>query len=291
MAKLMPGSDLPLVEWRSYEDILTTSLWTFDRRADNGAETFHGAFIPQLPEQFLLRYTKPGDVVLDAFIGSGTTAYECIRLGRRCIGVDLDPAKLDGVQAHLQGEDCLYPHGEDDWYGDPEVLDRRPYLPYCMLVPGSSADLLTWDIAQQACARYWRQTIDGVILHPPYWDIVQFSDDVPENASDLCHAESYASFLEQMDKVARYSYRALPAGKFAMLVVGDVYRDGEWLSLGFDCMSAMRDAGFTLKATIVKNMCGNERNDRGQSANLWRYRALAGGFNTFDHEYVFVLQK
>ena len=44
------------------------------------------------------------------------------------------------------------------------------------------------------------------------------------------------------------------------------------------------------KAIIIKDMQGNER-CKGKDANLWRYRALAGGFYIFKHEYVMVFQK
>ena len=37
------------------------------------------------------QYTHPGDLVLDAYMGSGTTGVACIRSGRRFIGIELDP--------------------------------------------------------------------------------------------------------------------------------------------------------------------------------------------------------
>ena len=52
----------------------------------------------------------------------------------------------------------------------------------------------------------------------------------------------------------------------------------------------MREIGFKMKAVIVKNMEGNER-AKGKTANLWRYRALNGGFYIFKHEYIYVFQK
>ena len=52
----------------------------------------------------------------------------------------------------------------------------------------------------------------------------------------------------------------------------------------------MQNLGMKLKATIVKDIQGNER-AKGRTANLWRYRALAGGFNIFQHEYIFIFQK
>ena len=45
----------------------------------------------ELMERFILASSKPGDVVLDPFMGSGTTAVACINTGRNFIGFELDP--------------------------------------------------------------------------------------------------------------------------------------------------------------------------------------------------------
>ena len=52
----------------------------------------------------------------------------------------------------------------------------------------------------------------------------------------------------------------------------------------------MQRAGFRTKAIVVKNISGNERG-KGKNSNLWRYRALAGGYYIFKHEYVIIFQK
>jgi DNA modification methylase len=42
-----------------------------------------------MPRALILRYTEPGDVVLDPMAGSGTTCIEAVLLGRNCIAVDI----------------------------------------------------------------------------------------------------------------------------------------------------------------------------------------------------------
>jgi len=42
-----------------------------------------------LYEQIIKGFTRPGELVLDAFLGSGTTAIACEKLGRRYIGIDI----------------------------------------------------------------------------------------------------------------------------------------------------------------------------------------------------------
>jgi len=85
-------SDINLLRWKEYDDIITDSLWVLDKRDTSGAHLgwYWGNFIPQIPHQMILRYTKKGDWVLDAFVGSGTTLIECRRLGRNGIGIELN---------------------------------------------------------------------------------------------------------------------------------------------------------------------------------------------------------
>ena len=52
----------------------------------------HSAVFPiELPTWFIKLFTLPGDLVLDPFVGSGTTALAARGLGRRFLGIDLDP--------------------------------------------------------------------------------------------------------------------------------------------------------------------------------------------------------
>lgn len=50
-----------------------------------------GKFIPQLVEWFLSRYFQPGDIVLDPFMGSGTTLVQGNEMHIHTIGVDVSP--------------------------------------------------------------------------------------------------------------------------------------------------------------------------------------------------------
>ena len=122
-----------------------------------------------------------------------------------------------------------------------------------------------------------------LVLHPPYADIIKFSD----SPADLSNTASTEAFLDGFETVARHGYELLAPGRFAALIIGDKYAKGELVPLGFWCMERMNRIGFKTKAIIVKNIEGNEKG-KGKDANLWRYRALAGGYYIFKHEYVMV---
>ena len=76
---------------RPSEDELN-SIWTMT--APNGDEKTFGKHPTQKPvaliERCLLASTQLGDMVLDPFLGGGTTAVACVRLKRGCIGIELD---------------------------------------------------------------------------------------------------------------------------------------------------------------------------------------------------------
>jgi DNA modification methylase len=54
-----------------------------------------------LPERFILQYTRPGDCVLDFCAGVGTTCRKAKELGRRTIGIEIDPYEADKARRWL----------------------------------------------------------------------------------------------------------------------------------------------------------------------------------------------
>jgi DNA modification methylase len=261
-------SDIELDQWRDYPEILTDSLWMYGarERAQGHQLDYHGTCIPQILTQLLSRYTKAGDVVLDLFLGSGTTAIEAINLGRHAIGVELQPhmAQYVGRKLAEQGKSSQV-----------------------AIIQGDSADLKkTGAKIQTALKAFGRDQAQFAFLHPPYDDIIRFSD----LSGDLSTCVSTEDFLDGFERVCQQAFNHLEAGRFAAVVIGDKYAEGELVPLGFQCMERMNRVGFKTKSIIVKNITGNEK-AKGRLSNLWRYRALAGGFYVFKHEYIFVFEK
>jgi site-specific DNA-methyltransferase (adenine-specific) len=72
----------------------TLGTWTF--AGANPRRVGHPAPFPhELPRRLIKLYTYPDDLVLDPFAGSGTTLVAATRLGRRCMGVEINPAFCD----------------------------------------------------------------------------------------------------------------------------------------------------------------------------------------------------
>lgn len=65
----------------------------------------HAATFPvDLPAWFIKLFTEPSDLVLDPFIGSGTTAVACVRLGRKYIGFEWNPEYVQVARQRLAKE-------------------------------------------------------------------------------------------------------------------------------------------------------------------------------------------
>ena len=86
-----PYSDINLNDWKEYSHVKTDTWWEFaSRDRSNGhSNEYHGNYIPQIAQQLYERFTKKNDIVLDLFLGSGTSEIEALNMGRRCIGVEL----------------------------------------------------------------------------------------------------------------------------------------------------------------------------------------------------------
>lgn len=75
------------------------SVWTVATRPYKGAH--FATFPPALIEPCILAGSRPGDIVLDPFMGSGTTAQVAIQHGRRYLGCELNEIYADLQQQRI----------------------------------------------------------------------------------------------------------------------------------------------------------------------------------------------
>jgi adenine specific DNA methylase Mod len=138
------------------------TVWSFKQRGNWATHDgrYRGNWSPYIPRNVILKYSNPGDVVLDYFIGGGTTAVETKLLGRRCIARDINPAC---VGLTLENLDFILPETFlrelSSWEPEVSVGDARDLSD----LPNNSIDLI--------CA------------HPPYASIINYSSNVEGDLS------------------------------------------------------------------------------------------------------------
>jgi DNA modification methylase len=250
----MQLNDLDLHNWRQYQnDITTDALWLTPHSTrpkffmpkrelfnliPKQDKVYHGLFIPEIPYQFITRFTKARETVWDCFAGIGTTHYVADFLNRKCICNDLTSQKDFIIQA-----------------------DSRTFN------PGTNVQLL--------------------IMHPPYWQAVHFSDKL-EDGSNQPTLESYlAWFKEIVENTIQY----LDVGRFLVLVAGNIYYESEEVTLGYYLKEIIRAYGFKLKSHIIKDYGETKSGNFGKAYNLNYYRQLRGNYNNFYGDNIFLLQK
>ena len=251
----MKHNDLDIENWKSL-NINTDSLWLISERDKSGKHEniYHGNFIPQIPNQLIRRYTKKGETVFEPFMGSGTTLFECEKLGRKYVGFDINQDIVKFVKNKIDSQETSF-------------------IKHC-----NSLDSENFDDA-------FTGNVQFVLMHPPYLDIVKFTND--EN--DLSRISNLKEFIGKFKIVCGNSLKHLEKERYFAVVVGDVYKNSEVLPLSFYCMDMVkRNFAVKLKGIIVKNIEGN-RGKIGQD-NIWKYRALNSDYFIFKHEYIFVFK-
>lgn len=264
--KTAPYSDIDLKNWKNYEHIETGSLWLIPSRSKGSGHKldYYGGYVPQIATQVFTRYTKKSDIVLDLFLGSGTSAIEAMNMQRRCVGVELKKDLVEYVNEKI-----------------PQTFRKN-----IQLISGDSSDSKVVPTVKSVLKTMGAENANFLVLHPPYADIIRFSD----NSKDLSNCDSTEDFLEKFKKVAQNGYDCLEKNRYAVLIIADKYSKGELIPLSYLCMNKMNEVGFKTKSIVIKNIEGNEQG-KGRTTNLWRYRALAGGFYIFKHEYIMIFQK
>lgn len=92
---------------RGPNDRRLRDVWDIKTRAVRSTSGHFATFPEELVERCLRIGSKPGDLVLDPFLGSGTTAISASTLGRRFWGVELNPDFLLMSRDRLSEAGCM----------------------------------------------------------------------------------------------------------------------------------------------------------------------------------------
>ncbi len=205
----------------------TTTVWSFPDRGDWATHVgnYRGNWSPYIPRNLILRYTAPGDLVLDQMTGSGTTLVECKLLGRRAVGVDINP---DAVMVARNRLDFAYTPLDAD-YQAPEI---KTYV----------GDARSLDLIGS-------ESIDLIATHPPYASIIPYSHN---REGDLSSVHNIAEFAQEMRRVAGECMRVLMPGKHCAILRGDSRRSKHFVPITPRVLMCFLEAGFILREDIIK---------------------------------------
>lgn len=246
--------EIALENWRYFKDvdmITTDALWvscqtpknskkfTIPKRPElpKNSSTFHGIWIPEIPYQFIKRFTKENELVWSVFGGSGTDYKVADLLNRRCVATDINPTSERIIKA-----DARFANLED--------------------------------------------SVDLALVHPPYHNIVKYSSDV----GDGSNLNGVTDFIKWFKEIAVNVDKHLKDDKYVIVCCGNIYVNGEEITLGYYCALCFQLMGYTLKSHIIKDY-GETKGTEGKNYNINYYRQLKGGYNNFYGDNIFLLKK
>jgi DNA modification methylase len=230
-----------------------TTLWSFPERGNwathNGR--YGGNWSPYIPRNIINRYSKKDDIVLDQFMGSGTTLIETKLLERKGIGVEINPNSIKIAKKNLDFE-------KNKQY-EPRLYNGDARNLY--FIPDNSIDL--------------------ICTHPPYSNIIKYSQGIKGDLSNYDIDE----FIDEIKVVAKESFRVLKRNKYCAILMGDIRRSNHIVPLGFRVMEKYLEAGFVLKEIVIKEQ------HNCKTTGFWYAKSIQYNFLLIAHEYLFIFRK
>lgn len=184
-------------------------------------------------------FTKRGEVVLDPFVGVGSTLKACALEGRRGIGFELNPRYAKLAKKRLQLE----------------VKNDEPSF---------DQEVITGD-SRKLIAKLADNSVDLVVTSPPYWNILhkvdhkanqerknndldtKYSDD----KRDLGNIPDYGEFLEELGVILGGCGRALRPKKHMAIIVSDFRDKSKFVMFHADLARELEKHKFELRGLTV----------------------------------------
>lgn len=238
-------NDLTSSEWLYWTDTLYITNYPPD--ATHYLRKAHGAMKPpELMADIIKFFTKKGETVLDPFAGVGGTLLGAALTDRKALGIELNPEWVKVYQEICRTfkvrEGSLERRGDFD-QSPPDIFPEM-VLGDCFEIFPTLAD----------------ESLDAVITDPPYGcqhKISGFKSETNFNmfnlqeSKDLANAADFPAFLELMKKVGQEVWRVLKSKRYFVMILGDRYRDGEYIPLGYLVSQVMQEVGFKFKGLRI----------------------------------------
>ncbi|CAI2163962.1 8925_t:CDS:10 [Funneliformis geosporum] len=230
------------------------------RWATHSGTDYHGTWLPQTVRRALLRFTRKNGKVLSNFLGRGTDAIESFLLGRRLIGIDINPAAVA-----LSQRNCSFaiPPNRDI------TAEHRPII-------------LQADSRNLSGSMFEDESFDHILSHPPYKNCVEYSTHIDGDLSRFANSKEFAV---EMSKVIDESWRLLKPERRVTLGIGDNREHCFYVPVSFNLFRQYIDQGFELEELVAK------RQRYCQAFGLGTYLCVQYDFLMFTHEFIATFKK
>jgi len=211
-----------------------TTVWSFKQRGNWATHSgeYRENWSPYIPRNVILKYSEPGELVLDYFCGAGTTAVEAKLLGRRCFAMDINDAAIELARGNVDFDIKSKQQMSFIKYEEyPQIYEPE-------LMVGDARDL----------SFLMSNSVDLICAHPPYANIIHYTDSEEGDLSFL----DIDDFLKEMSIVAEESFRVLKPGRQCAILIGDMRRKKHVIPLGFRLINVYLSAGFKLRELVIK---------------------------------------
>jgi DNA modification methylase len=215
--------------WTRY----SISIWQINKTPSE-AKLKHPAMFPiELCSRLIDIYTKKGDVVLDPFMGSGSTLVAAKDKERRAIGFDVNPSFV--------------------------TLARRRLSQQKLIQQGIREAKVYCDDSRNLLEHLEPSSVDFVLTSPPYWNIhsrkrtADYKESRPYSdlKSDIGNTEEFKVFMDELQSVFERVHTVLKHGKRCAVVVMDIRLGSQFIPFHIDVIDAMKKVGFVLEDIII----------------------------------------
>jgi len=256
-------NDLTGADWLKH----SFSIWRDIRKTKEEKELKHPAMFPiQLASRIINIFTKQKDLVLDPFMGVGSSLIAAYQNKRKGLGFDLSKEYVDIAKKRLKKI---------------ELKKNANFKP----------ELFRKD-ARQLLKHIKQESIDLCITSPPYWDILNMRRSADkkkivkysESRKDLGNISDYHIFLDGLVEVFKEVYKALKYKGYCVIVVMDIRKKSTFYPFHSDLSDRLKKIGFEFEDIIIL--------DRQQEYNNMRPLGYPYVFRVNKvHEYILIFRK
>ena len=125
-----------------------------------------------------------------------------------------------------------------------------------------------------------------ILAHPPYWDIVKYTDDINDGSSK----KTLLDFIKWWEKIVKNVTLSLKDDGYMVVACGNIYKNGEEICLGEILKNVCLINGYVLKQHIIKDY-GETKGSEAKNYNINYYRQLKNGYGNFYGDNIYILKK